>query len=351
MVRGNWQARVERAERIKAERRALKEEREAGTLVQPEAVLAKLLRLDPEATVWLLHRDHDKLRPLCVQHFRLDACGNRRCKHSHALTIGRLRCGFEASPPVGATEPQLEVIRGPAELAFTRPVLGVAEEGAAGHLEGLPDSALHTVFSVTGDQEAAWLGASCRFLHAVYFRCPNVRLRKELRVPALQDHRRRQLLKGSSYKRLRYAATQGQLVYDWAEPEVWRQFHQQLVNKAAEEAAAAAAAASSVEPGSGGSRAREEAETAQPSTHGKWGPLPDRFLCDLFTFLSDADVCCRLCVACSAYRKTSRMDPAMRRRRRAGIERLQAVTKKDKKGKKKQGKHVAGKKDGFARGM
>ena len=47
MVKGNWEARVEKAERKKQEKRAVKVNKECGLVVEPEQILARLLKIDP----------------------------------------------------------------------------------------------------------------------------------------------------------------------------------------------------------------------------------------------------------------------------------------------------------------
>ena len=54
MTKGNWERRAEMAAKRKAENKALKEAKAAGTLAAtPEAVMQSLLTLDPDAEVWL----------------------------------------------------------------------------------------------------------------------------------------------------------------------------------------------------------------------------------------------------------------------------------------------------------
>ena len=152
MTKGNWERRAEMAAKRKAENKALKEAKAAGTLAAtPEAVMQSLLTLDPDAEVWLnaapeapepirgtnhapsrgpgsgrkaYYRYQDKekqgggggggggrvraltsgggggggggeeeeaLRPLCARWLRYEGCNNRRCKFSHAHTIARLK--------------------------------------------------------------------------------------------------------------------------------------------------------------------------------------------------------------------------------------------------------------------
>ena len=84
MVKGNFQHRLEKAARLKAEKLANKELRAAGHA--PDQIMSKILSLDPEAEVMLLARDQAQ-RLLCRAHFFEEACTNRRCKFSHALSI------------------------------------------------------------------------------------------------------------------------------------------------------------------------------------------------------------------------------------------------------------------------
>ena len=96
MVKGNWQHRVEKAERRKAERKERKELREKGLLVEPLDVLNALFRGDPDPEVWLVAPERPKL---CAAHFFDDGCTNRRCKWSHAETLGpyTARCAVAAA--------------------------------------------------------------------------------------------------------------------------------------------------------------------------------------------------------------------------------------------------------------
>lgn len=393
MVRGNWQARVERAERKKAERRALKAEREAGTLVQPEAVLARLLHHDPDADVWLLHHDQASQRPLCSLHFRFDACDNRRCKHSHALTIGRLRCGDGAS--MGdrgeATECAVEAVPGAASRAHVVGLLPGANETAAGSLRRMPDAAFAMVVEALTDLDAASFASGCRSLRNAYTGSPLVRQRKASRLPALQARRTRQLLKGACYTRLRFAASHGELVYDWAFPEVWRRFVQRLDAAPVDRRGTASTDMSTAgaEASSGGTTSAEMHSTAAPGadpgveadpseggaggadeqtalghsgigrhgvvaheSHVPWASLPSTVMAVLFAFSED-DSAGAACVACSEFRQAARLDAAMRIRRREGLERYRRSSKKNQreKKKKKTPRRAPGKKDAFARGQ
>ena len=86
MTKGNFEARCERAQRKKAAARAEKEERQLGLRVDPDVMLAKLFRHDPDAAVFLSLPDsqmQSEGQKLCWLHFHEEACENRRCKWSH----------------------------------------------------------------------------------------------------------------------------------------------------------------------------------------------------------------------------------------------------------------------------
>ena len=102
MVKGNWQHRVEKAERRKAERKERKELREKGLLVEPLDVLNALFRGDPDPEVWLVAPERPKL---CAAHFFDDGCANRRCKWSHAETLSpyTARCAVAAPTETAAS--------------------------------------------------------------------------------------------------------------------------------------------------------------------------------------------------------------------------------------------------------
>ena len=121
MVKGNFQHRLEKAARLKAEKLANKELRAAGHA--PDQIMSKILSLDPEAEVMLLARDQAQ-RPLCRAHFFDEACTNRRCKFSHALSIASFAgaaavCDLCAEGDLAGgslTQSPLERCRGPASM-------------------------------------------------------------------------------------------------------------------------------------------------------------------------------------------------------------------------------------------
>ncbi|KAH8053379.1 hypothetical protein JL722_9607 [Aureococcus anophagefferens] len=140
MVKGNWQHRVEKAERRKAERKEKKELREKGLLVEPLDVLNALFRGDPDPEVWLVAPERPKL---CAAHFFDDGCTNRRCKWSHAETLGpyTARCAV-AAPTETTARAVARLARVDEQLFPAR----VAPGGAAGAFDALADALLDVVF-------------------------------------------------------------------------------------------------------------------------------------------------------------------------------------------------------------
>ncbi|KAH8088765.1 hypothetical protein JL720_6729 [Aureococcus anophagefferens] len=264
MVKGNWQHRVEKAERRKAERKERKELREKGLLVEPLDVLNALFRGDPDPEVWLVAPERPKL---CAAHFFDDGCTNRRCKWSHAETLGPYTARCAVAAPTETTA------RAVARLARV-------------------DEQLFPARVAPG-------GAAAPLLRA---------------------------------KDVAYAASGAALAFDAGADDVWRSF--------------AGGAAPRPRARSRGDSAADEARRAvRPPFCAVSSERPFRALLACCPDASAAG----LAAGSKALRAAAKADPAMRARRRRGLEAAAAWKKQGQK--KKQGKSSGGKKDGFARGQ
>ena len=145
------------------------------------------------------------------------------------------------------------------------------------------------------------------------------------------------------------------LVHDASDTSVWEGAEARAAARAAAVTAAAVAAAPCAARAESAGAAGETAADAGGATAVAAPPLltgaePPAVLSALFAVLDDRTAACLL-AGCGALRKAARADPAMRARRREGIERVAVAQRKRLKKLKKQSKKAAcGKKDGFARG-
>ena len=99
MVKGNWERRAEKASQRKAAQKEKKELKAKGLFVEPRDALARVFAADTDPVIFL---DAPGGAALCRNHFRRDACANRRCKWSHAFSIAAFADGGEDG---GTTEP------------------------------------------------------------------------------------------------------------------------------------------------------------------------------------------------------------------------------------------------------
>jgi hypothetical protein len=145
MVAGNWERRVELANKAKALKKENKELKAKGLLVSADELLSRLFSVDPDADVYLLagtgpvaappntsgRKGHmfsktgsavpdQKQQQLCHAHFRFEACTNRRCKWSHRMSIGSLRnpCDQDEASPPPVSIPDVECNRGVTRLLW-----------------------------------------------------------------------------------------------------------------------------------------------------------------------------------------------------------------------------------------
>jgi hypothetical protein len=142
------------------------------------------------------------------------------------------------------------------------------------------------------------------------------------------------------------------LVHDASDTSVWEGAEARAAARAAVVTAAAVApcAATARAESAAGETAEAGGATAVAAPPLLTGAEPPAVLSALFAVLDDRTAACLL-AGCGALRKAARADPAMRARRREGIERVAVAQRKRLKKLKKQSKKAAcGKKDGFARG-
>ena len=258
MTKGpNFQARIDAAQRKRAEAKQLKAARAAGEVVEPDALLRRILTIDPEADVYLVFTQPTggggggggsggngfyggsfvgaassgasgapaPARPLCRAHFRDEGCFNRRCRWSHALTLAGARpargaAATSAIPSGGdedaaagdGSEPALELVAGfgprGAASARRRPV-GLPVAGAAGRLEALPENVLAELGGwIAASVDLVGLSATCR-LAAASLRGvgSEVERRRREALPRLSADRRRWLLKRPNAARVRFVVS------------------------------------------------------------------------------------------------------------------------------------------------
>ncbi|KAH8050205.1 hypothetical protein JL721_11466 [Aureococcus anophagefferens] len=187
MVKGNWQHRVEKAERRKAERKERKELREKGLLVEPLDVLNALFRGDPDPEVWLVAPERPKL---CAAHFFGGGCTNRRCKWSR----GDARPVHRALRRRGADGTTARAV---ARLARVDEQLFPSSVAPAARRH-------------------------CRKLRAASLASGAVVAAKRRGRPALLLTRQRSLLRRA--KDVAYAASGAALAFDAGADDVWRSF-------------------------------------------------------------------------------------------------------------------------------
>lgn len=362
MVRGNFQARLERRDRQRAAEKALKEEKKSGIakLRNPNAVLQKLLVLDPDALIWLVDTCKPPKKGLCRNHFFKESCANRRCKYSHAVSISSfreppplstghdevLKSTGDASDQSSEPIPALETIQGYAELLWPTDRFPRTRSMSVGAWGELPVIA-HAAVLMASDS-VAWgrLALVCKWFREVCIDDPTVTEAKRGCLPTLREERKRWLLMGSNSSRLRYAASKGMLAYDHQRLDVWRNFQATMQ-------APTSPHSRKLEHPIGDGRAKGESggEKGNATKRGGRGApwasgLPHNALSFVFALVESA-AAASLTGTCVAFRKVARLDPQMRRRRREGLVQ-QAACKKAKRKTRQKGK---GKKDVFARGQ
>ena len=84
MVKGNWERRIEKADKRKAAKKDAKAAKAKGQLVDPLDILNAVFLKNADAHVWISAPNGAKL---CAAHFRQGDCPNRRCKWSHAESL------------------------------------------------------------------------------------------------------------------------------------------------------------------------------------------------------------------------------------------------------------------------
>ncbi|KAH8044046.1 hypothetical protein JL722_14866 [Aureococcus anophagefferens] len=209
MVKGNWQHRVEKAERRKAERKERKELREKGLLVEPLDVLNALFRGDPDPEVWLVAPERPKL---CAAHFFDDGCTNRRCKWSPLRRSAR-------TPRAAPSRRRRRRRRAPWRgwRASTNSSSPRVAPAAAGAFSALADALLDVVFRFSPTTRAA---GTCRKLRAASLASGAVVAAKR-RAAALLLARQRFVAAARRASRLASGAA---LAFDAGADDVWRSF-------------------------------------------------------------------------------------------------------------------------------
>ncbi|KAJ1449005.1 hypothetical protein M885DRAFT_537207 [Pelagophyceae sp. CCMP2097] len=377
MVKGNWERRIELAQLRKSAAKEVKKLKAEGLLVEPENLLLKLFAFDADATVYLA-ADDAEARPNCRAFFRDDACGNRRCKHAHAVSIGGLRRSAataddnadapkaDAAKGAAATDAALDVVCGTSDLLWPprhhgrrddggaraaappRARARAASEDAAAGRGGasfddvfpgraMPDSLVLAVVDFCGTAWRSTVSATCE---RASFESPVVDAAKRAALPSLQLRRNRALVKQAA--RLRFCASRGWLAHDAEDVVVWKAFEARFL--ASEARLRSTSVSGSFSEPASASAAPPAAPAPRPALD--VAALPEAVTHRLFAFAPDA-AAAALAAASRACRAAAKADVEMRRRRREG---LAAAAARDKVLKNKRGVAARGKKDGFTRG-
>ena len=224
--RGGWEARAERAQRLREQTRAEKAKKAAGLLVgalfrsQPcwaskyslspmvpfgslfadrSVLLSRLLSIDSDADVFLLasHQDHER-RPLCRAHFRFDSCSNRRCKWSHSLSLGgaqNLSTAQNSESSSDPTDSALEAYWGVASIIHGNrgPRFRPPLPGALGpFLDRLPEMTISSILisNLAGPDAHSFLLCG-RSLRLSGMNSPSLARLRAAALPRLQEERNR----------------------------------------------------------------------------------------------------------------------------------------------------------------
>lgn len=210
MVNG-FQKRIERVARLRTEKKELKEAKAKGLIIAPEVILEKLLRAEPDPDVWLLHPNQSQ-QLLCFAHFRLEACTNRRCKWSHALTIANLKTSANIrtladendnpeapAPGTPTTEPLLE--HWPPVGPSLFPTYSMTRRSPSSFFERLDDLLLVALLDFAPSRAACAAAASCKLLRAATHRSASLTRLKQAALPLILARRKRELLKAANASR------------------------------------------------------------------------------------------------------------------------------------------------------
>jgi hypothetical protein len=372
------EARVEKSQRIRAQKRAAKEAKASGN--DPLTTLQTLFALDPNCDLYLLADDESE-RPLCGAHFRYDVCTNhRRCKWSHALSIAPAKVLL---PPTNSNDhsrshnshpngEESAVVCVPG-FGRARGRVGTPLPGAASSFDALPDLAANELCALLADRALGCVSRACRALRLAVRTAPVAAARKAEALRALADERNRELLRGHTAARLRFAVSYAAaaaavgigegpahatttLAFDWANPSVLKSFEHDcrrrlhLLGTASklQEGLTLKLLAGKKDRGvASGQAPAEEAPTTSPSALPfDYTLLGAAAAAVLFATASDRDACA-LAACCAALRTAARVDSGFRRRRHDGLEAHASKVKKSKKGKK--GKPLSAKGTGYKR--
>lgn len=330
MVKGNWERRIEKADKRKAAKKDAKAAKAKGQLVDPLDILNAVFLKNADAHVWISAPNGAKL---CAAHFRQGDCPNRRCKWSHAESLAP----WGPAPTDATTEPPVEQV--PTVTAVLDGVYNAAEFNDACVLEPLPDGVVARVLDWCSSSKVCAAAAACKALRRAASLSAGVRAQKDACRPRLLAARRRRVLRAARNVRFAGATVEGRRVmaFDAEDADVFRAF----------------------------ARRRREGGAAKPAKrvtksrpfHALLGkPVPAaRVVSCVIGALPDAGI--TALAACSKrLRALTKVDGDYRARRRRGLE--VRTAQKKKKGKRRQVAKLqqlpeakeAGKKDGFARG-
>jgi hypothetical protein len=335
-----FQARVEAIQRAKAEKKEAKVLKAKGLLVQPDVLLNKVFFSDPDAEVWLLATDQTP-GLLCNQHFRSEECTNRRCKWSHGMTIAHLKYNIdlEDENAESLTEPLLEYY--PSVRSKLWPKIRMSPPSEVGSFSQLDDLTLVCVFDFLSDAAICAAAAACKALRIASCNSEFVNSRKRISLPRLQAARNRELLKGRNTSRLRYCGAGGELAHHWSSIHVF--LHWESETDAAKTRTLDRGRSVSQDKAATvtGDTAEDDGVLGAKGT--SWDVLPEAAVCALLAMSGDLEVGV-ISSVCAAFRRMSRLDAAVRSRRREGLSRMEAKKGmgSGKKKKKRQPKNTTG---------
>jgi hypothetical protein len=319
-----FQSRIEAIRRTKAEKKEAKQLKAKGLLIPADCLLDKVFRAESgsDAEVWLLAADQARGH-LCHLHFYYETCTNRRCKWSHATSIAHLKNAVEVEDDSGSirlTEPPLDYF--PSIRSKLWPSYRFSSPTQADSFAELHDLPL---FDYLSDSDICSAAAACKALRISACDSEFVNAQKRKCLPALLAARHRVLLKGKNTSRLRFIGANGVLAHHGSSIQVFLNWERE--NEAAKAQAAAVRIEAPHSEAAEGSHTEEGVAILRNGT--SWSGLPDEAIRTVLAMSIGPEVCSTIAL-CVGFRRVSRLDAAVRTRKREGLARLKA--KKGKKG-------------------
>jgi hypothetical protein len=244
------------------------------------------------------------------------------------MTIGVLKNPIDEEEDGGAeslTEPLLDYYPPISEKLW--PKYSFSPPTQAGAFTPLHDLTLVCFFDFLPDAAICCAVRACKALRVAAGDSEYVSSQKRARLPTLQSVRNRELLKGKNRSRLRYCGANGMMAHHWSSIHVFLNWERYIDAARTKQASGASSSTQAGADETGSAEAEDEA--MREPTGASWSGLPEAAIRAVLAMSLDVEVGCTSSLS-SAFRRVSRLDGAVRCRRREGMARMEA--KKGKKG-------------------